>query len=92
MACCLNCPSEAASLLQGHLFRAAFIKKVPLFLQNIGENVLLCLAASAIEATSKRVLRSLDLQWQRLLTSRVHKHYFLNMVPFSSLCFNTFCQ
>ncbi len=66
--------------LQGHLFKAAFVKKVPLFLQNIGENVVLCLAASAIEATSKRCLTLIDLQWQKALTARVHKYYFQNMV------------
>jgi ABC transporter transmembrane region 2 len=56
------------------------VKNVPLFLRNIGENVLLCLAASGIEATSKRCLKLMDLQWQQHLTSRIHRHYFQNMV------------
>lgn len=70
---------------QGHLFKTAFVKNVPLFLKNIGENVLLCFAASAIEATSKRALKAMDLQWQQTLTGRIHKHYFQNMVGLSSL-------
>lgn len=56
------------------------MKNVPLFLRNIGENVLLCLAASGIEATSKRCLKLMDLQWQQHLTGRIHSHYFQNMV------------
>jgi hypothetical protein len=56
------------------------VKNVPLFLRNIGENVLLCLAASGIEATSKRCLKLMDLQWQQHLTGRIHSHYFQNMV------------
>jgi ABC transporter transmembrane region 2 len=72
-------------LMKGHLFKTAFVKNVPLFLRNIGENVLLCLAASGIEATSKRCLKLMDLQWQQHLTGRIHTHYFQNMVRCSPL-------
>ena len=76
----MQCLEVSVYEVQGHLFRAAFVKKVPLFMQNIGENVLLCLVASGIEATSRRCLTLIDLQWQRTLTARIHKHYFQNMV------------
>jgi ABC-type uncharacterized transport system fused permease/ATPase subunit len=65
---------------QGYLFRAAFLRRVPLFMRNLGENVLLCLVASAIEATSKRFLAQMELAWRASLTRRIHKGYFENMV------------
>ena len=79
-----NVVAVIAALLQGHLFKAAFVKKVPLFMQNLGENVALCFVASAIEATSRRCLTLIDLQWQKTLTARIHKHYFQNMVRLES--------
>ena len=65
---------------QGYMFRSAFLRKVPLFIRNFSENVLLCLAAAAIESTANRFLQRLKLTWRGLLTSRVHRQYFSQMV------------
>jgi ABC-type uncharacterized transport system fused permease/ATPase subunit len=62
------------------MFRAAFLRKVPLFIRNFVENVLLCLAAAAIESTSNRFLERLKLKWRSVLTERIHKRYFDQMV------------
>ena len=69
-----------ASGVQGFMFRAAFLRKVPLFIRNFTENVVLCLAAAAVESTSNRFLQLLKLDWRNALTSRVHKQYFDQMV------------
>ena len=66
--------------LQGYMFRSAFLKRVPLFVRNLSENVLLCLLAAGVESTSKRVLETVVLDWRKTLTSRIHKLYFDNMV------------
>ena len=66
--------------LQGYMFRAAFLRKVPLFIRNFTENVVLCLAAAAIESTANRFLQRLKLTWRSMLTSRVHQQYFSQMV------------
>lgn len=69
---------------QGWMFRSAFLKRVPLFLRNLTENVLLCLIAAGVESTSKRVLETVILDWRKILTGRIHKLYFDNMVkPFA---------
>jgi len=62
------------------MFRSAFLKRVPLFVRNLSENVVLCLLAACIESTSKRVLETVVLDWRNILTSRIHKLYFDNMV------------
>lgn len=49
-------------------------------MRNITENVVLCLVAAAIEATSKRVLETVKLDWRKKLTDNIHKLYFANMV------------
>lgn len=67
------------------MFRSAFLKRVPLFVRNLSENVLLCLVAAAVESTSKRVLETVVLDWRKSLTDRIHKLYFNNMVSFSYL-------
>ena len=66
--------------MQGYMFRSAFLKRVPLFLRNLAENVTLCLVAATVESTSKRVLETVVLDWRKTLTSRIHKRYFDNMV------------
>lgn len=66
--------------LQGYLFRAAFLRRIPLFTRNLLENVLLCLVASGIESSARRWLTSIELEWRDALTARIHKNYFLNMV------------
>lgn len=55
---------------QGYMFRSAFLKRVPLFLRNLAENVTLCLLAAAVESTSKRVLETVVLDWRKMLTDR----------------------
>ena len=62
------------------MFRSAFLKRVPLFLRNITENVLLCLVAASVEATSKRILETVKLDWRKKLTDNILKLYFGNMV------------
>ena len=69
--------------LQGYLFRAAFLRRIPLFARNLVENVLLCLVASGIESSAVRWLTSIELGWRDVLTARIHKSYFLNMVSFT---------
>lgn len=79
----LHATAEFISFLQGHLFRAAFLRHVPLFIRNLSENVLLCLAAAAVESTAKTMLAHMELRWRHRLTSRMHSPYFENMVSLS---------
>ena len=62
------------------MFRAAFLRKVPLFVRNFAENVLLCLVAAGVESTSRRFLERLKLFWRAKLTERIHRQYFSSMV------------
>ena len=62
------------------MFRAAFLRKVPLFIRNFTENVVLCLLASCVESTANRFLEQLKLKWRSMLTERIHKQYFKQMV------------
>ncbi|KAK9858440.1 hypothetical protein WJX84_004256, partial [Apatococcus fuscideae] len=71
--------SNRLARLQGYLFRAAFLRRIPLFTRNLLENVLLCLVASGIESSARRWLTSIELEWRDALTARIHKNYFLNM-------------
>lgn len=66
--------------LQGHLFRAAFLRHVPLFIRNLSENVVLCLVAATVESTARTMLAHMELTWRNSLTSRMHNPYFENMV------------
>ena len=72
------------ALVQGFMFRAAFLRKVPLFIRNFTENVVLCLLASCVESTANRFLEQLKLKWRSMLTERVHKQYFKQMVRTAS--------
>jgi hypothetical protein len=62
------------------MFRAAFLRKVPLFVRDFAENVLLCLLAAGVESTSRRFLERLKLFWRATLTERIHRTYFSSMV------------
>ena len=62
------------------MFRAAFLRKVPLFVRNFAENVLLCAVAAGVESTSRRFLERLKLFWRAKLTDRIHRQYFSSMV------------
>lgn len=66
--------------VQGYLFRAAFLKRVPLFVRLILENLALCFAQSLILSSSTYIRGSLGLLWRKILTDRVHSDYFQNMV------------
>eukprot|EP00889_Picochlorum_renovo_P001322 jgi/Picre1/28352/NNA_003758.t1 len=56
--------SNRLAKLQGYLFRAAFLRRVPLFIRNIGENVLLCGVAAVLEASAKRWISKIELTWR----------------------------
>jgi ABC-type uncharacterized transport system fused permease/ATPase subunit len=66
--------------LQGNLFKNAFLKQVSPFVRLILENVAICVVTSGVEATSRHILSRLDIQWRGLLTRRIQKKYFANMV------------
>ncbi len=72
--------SNRLAKLQGYLFRAAFLRRVPLFVRNIGENVVLCGAAAFLEATIKKCVSNIELVWRGHLTQRIHTDYFENMM------------
>jgi len=72
--------SNRLARLQGYLFRAAFLRRVPLFARNLVENVALCAVAAGMEATSRSWVSFIELQWRRLLTKRLHDSYFDAMV------------
>lgn len=67
--------------LQGELFRSAFLRKTPVFLQQMAQNVALCLLSSTIESTMRSWITSLGLFWRKHLTGSIHKGYF------QQLCF-----
>ncbi|XP_043813595.1 ABC transporter D family member 1 isoform X2 [Manihot esculenta] len=71
--------SNRLAKVQGFLFRAAFLRRVPLFFRLISENILLCFLLSTIHSTSKYVTGTLSLCFRRILTKRIHSHYFENM-------------
>ncbi|KAL5228706.1 hypothetical protein ABZP36_016971 [Zizania latifolia] len=66
--------------VQGYLFRAAFLRRVPTFTRLIIENLLLCFLQSTIYQTSKYLKGSLGLCFKKILTDLVHTDYFENMV------------
>ncbi|KAL1366138.1 ABC transporter D family member 1 isoform X2 [Arachis ipaensis] len=72
--------SNRLAKVQGFLFRAAFLQRVPLFLRLISENILLCFLLSTIHSTSKYITGTLSLQFRKILTKIIHSHYFENMV------------
>ncbi|KAJ9162840.1 hypothetical protein P3X46_022582 [Hevea brasiliensis] len=71
--------SNRLAKVQGFLFRAAFLRRVPLFFRLISENILLCFLLSTIHSTSKYVTGTLSLCFRKILTKRIHAHYFENM-------------
>ena len=72
--------SNRLARLQGFLFRAAFLRRVPLFARNLAENVALCGVAAALEAASRSLVSYTEVQWRRALTDRLHGTYFSDMV------------
>ncbi|KAL2923533.1 ABC transporter D family member 1 [Bienertia sinuspersici] len=71
--------SNRLAKVQGFLFRAAFLRRVPSFLRLIIENVLLCFALSTVHSTSKYITGTLSLRFRKILTKLIHTHYFENM-------------
>ncbi|KAF6139384.1 hypothetical protein GIB67_026226 [Kingdonia uniflora] len=71
--------SNRLAKVQGFLFRAAFLRRVPSFLRLIIENLLLCFLQSSLLSTSKYITGKLSLRFRKILTELVHTHYFENM-------------
>ncbi|KAJ0976938.1 hypothetical protein J5N97_012412 [Dioscorea zingiberensis] len=65
--------------VQGFLFRAAFLRRVPSFLRLIIENLLLCFLQSTLFSTSKYLTGALGLHFRKILTDLIHSDYFENM-------------
>jgi ABC-type uncharacterized transport system fused permease/ATPase subunit len=65
--------------VQGFLFRAAFLRRVPLFMQLISENLVLCLLQSVLVSTTRFLTGTLSLCFRKILTDRVHADYFQNL-------------
>lgn len=68
--------SNRLAKVQGFLFRAAFLRRVPLFFRLISENILLCFLLSTMHATSKYITGILSLRFRKILTRLIHAHYF----------------
>lgn len=68
--------SNRLAKVQGFLFRAAFLRRVPLFFRLISENILLCFLLSVIHSTSKYVTGTLSLCFRKILTKHIHANYF----------------
>ncbi|KAL9669098.1 hypothetical protein QQ045_006639 [Rhodiola kirilowii] len=71
--------SNRLAKVQGFLFRAAFLRRVPTFFRLILENIILCFLQSALHSTSKYVTGTLSLRFRKILTKLIHTHYFENM-------------
>ncbi|KAF5749808.1 hypothetical protein HS088_TW03G00133 [Tripterygium wilfordii] len=71
--------SNRLAKVQGFLFRAAFLRRVPLFFRLISENMLLCFLLSTMHSTSKYITGILSLRFRKILTKLIHEHYFENM-------------
>lgn len=72
--------SNRLAKVQGFLFRAAFLRRVPIFVQLIIENITLCFAQSALYSTSKYITGTLSLRFRNILTKLIHAQYFQNMI------------
>ncbi|MCO5596316.1 hypothetical protein L7F22_050377 [Adiantum nelumboides] len=72
--------SNRLARIQGFLFRAVFLKRIPLFCCLIAENLLLCLLQSAIYSTTRFLTGTLSLQIRKVLTDHIHAKYFSNMI------------
>ncbi|KAL7588610.1 hypothetical protein Lser_V15G35633 [Lactuca serriola] len=72
--------SNRLAKVQGFLFRAAFLRRVPTFVQLIIENITLCFVQSALYSTSKYITGTLSLRFRKILTKLIHAQYFQNMI------------
>lgn len=71
--------SNRLAKVQGFLFRAAFLRRVPTFFRLIFENIILCFLQSTLHSTSKYITGTLSLRFRKILTKLIHAHYFENM-------------
>ncbi|XP_024021422.1 ABC transporter D family member 1 isoform X1 [Morus notabilis] len=71
--------SNRLAKVQGFLFRAAFLRRVPLFFRLISENILLCFLLSSMHSTSKYITGTLSLRFRKILTKIIHSYYFESM-------------
>ncbi|KAF3444221.1 hypothetical protein FNV43_RR13911 [Rhamnella rubrinervis] len=71
--------SNRLAKVQGFLFRAAFLRRVPLFFRLISENIMICFLLSTMHSTSKYITGTLSLRFRKILTKLIHSHYFENM-------------
>ncbi|XP_062083727.1 ABC transporter D family member 1 [Humulus lupulus] len=71
--------SNRLAKVQGFLFRAAFLRRVPLFFRLISENIMLCFLLSSMHSTAKYITGTLSLRFRNILTKLIHSHYFENM-------------
>jgi hypothetical protein len=62
--------------VQGFLFKAAFLRRVPTFTRLIIENLMLCFLQSTLYQTSKYLTGSLSLRFKKILTDIAHTDYF----------------
>ena len=62
--------------VQGFLFKAAFLRRVPTFTRLIIENLILCFLQSTLYQTSKYLTGSLSLRFKKILTDITHADYF----------------
>ena len=77
--------SNRLAKVQGFLFRAAFLRRVPTFLRLIVENLLLCFLQSTLFSTSKYLTGALGLRFRKILTELIHADYFeVNFLSFFS--------
>ncbi|KAG0470943.1 hypothetical protein HPP92_015489 [Vanilla planifolia] len=72
--------SNRLAKVQGFLFRAAFLKRMPLFVRLILENLILCFLQSTLYSTTKYLTGALGLRFRKILTEVIHTDYFENMV------------
>ncbi|KAJ0960450.1 hypothetical protein J5N97_001732 [Dioscorea zingiberensis] len=72
--------SNRLAKVQGFLFRAAFLNRVPVFVRLIVENLVLCFLQSTLFSTTKYLTGSLGLRFRKILTELIHVDYFENMV------------
>ncbi|CAG9462286.1 unnamed protein product [Pedinophyceae sp. YPF-701] len=79
LAGCRTYLSNRLARLQGYLFRAAYLRNVPLFARNLIENACLCLVSALLESSVRTWSTRLELVWRRSLTEGLHRGYFDNM-------------
>ena len=77
--------SNRLAKVQGFLFRAAFLGRIPVFVRLIVENLTLCFLQSTLFSTAKFLTGSLGLRFRKILTDLIHVDYF-KVNEISSVC------